>query len=222
MEKKLDEKEKGELEKNIKKEIEKQNKLLKNIFIVFGGIVVLAFFIYLFVNSLSHFEYKGVDFVIEKYCDAKPCLTLYKTSIPISYEDSLTGKIVEADYNIYLRNNPKKLEKVSVEGEIIFRRNMVLSVDDEKLFCDGDRVIAVGNIQKLEILGVNLIAKNESEIKVYVPQNEYMFVDIKESNETDIIQKSENSYEINVADCEILKATERLMVEAFIQAHSEN
>ena len=169
---------------------------------------------------MRNFEYKGVDFEIEKYCDAKPCLTFYKTSIPINYKDSVTGKIIDADYNIYLRNNPEDLEDVLINGEVNFRENMVLDINTENLFCDGDWVIAIGNLQNLHILGINLIAKNESEIRIYVPAEQFMYVDIRESNETSIEQLNENTYNLNVNNCEILKATERLMLEAFIQANN--
>ncbi|MGD9275795.1 MAG: hypothetical protein PVJ67_01335 [Candidatus Pacearchaeota archaeon] len=216
MEKKINKKEHEKLEVNIKKEIEKQNKLLRNIFIVLGMIVVIVLFAYLFANSMKNFEYKGVGFTIVDE------IAPYRVSIPVSYGDGITGKIVDADYNIYLRNDPRDLDDIPIKGEIIFRPNMVVGVNTENLFCDGDWVIAIGNLQKLEVLRVNLIAKNESEIKVYIPQSNYMFLNIKEANETSIVQKNDNSYDLNVADCEILKATEKLMLEAFIQAYAQN
>ena len=168
-----------------------------------------------------HFNYDGVEFQVEKYCDVKPCLILYKTSIPVQYQDSVTGNVVEADYNIWLRNNPKKLEEVPVEGDINFRKNMVIGVDTENLFCDGDWNIAIGNLQKLNILGIEFIAKNNSEMKVYLPTEQYMYLNIKEGDRTAIIKRSDDTYDMVVSNCEILKATERLMLEAFIQAHQQ-
>jgi hypothetical protein len=212
----MEEKEQKELEENIKKEMKKHEKILKNIFITLGVLVVLFVGVYFFIGSTKHFEYRGVGFSIVDE------IAPYMVSVPVRYQDGVTGEVVSADYNIYLRKDPRKLEDVFVDGEIVFRPNMVISIDDEKLFCDGDRIIAIGNLQKLNLFGIDMIAKNESEIKLYIPQSEYMFLEIKEGNETSIIQKNGNRYEMNVADCEILEATERLMLEAFVQAFGNN
>ena len=217
----LDKEQKEELENQIKEQIEKHNKLLKSIFIWLGFLVIAFAAVYLFVGSMKHIDYKGIDFEREEYCDAKPCLIFYKIAIPIIYEDKLTGKAINADYNIFIRNDPRELDKVPVKGNVSFRKNLVLGVNTENLFCDGDWPIAIGNLQKLDVLGVKVIARNESEIKVYLPAEEYMYVNIREAKEgekTSIEQANENNYYLNVADCEILEATERLMLEAFVQA----
>ncbi|RPH39459.1 MAG: hypothetical protein EHM87_24050 [Burkholderiales bacterium] len=208
-----------EIESRIKEQIEKQNRLLKKIFIGFGIFLVILLSVYLIISSARNFEYRGVDFEIEKYCDSKPCLILYKTSIPIQYEDGITGKVIDGDYNIWIRNNPKNLEDVVVEGDINFRKNMVVSVNTENLFCEGDWNIALGNLQKLDVLGINFMPKNESEIFLYVPAENFMYLNIKEGNTTSIVKTSGNSYDMFVSNCEILKATERLMLEAFVQAN---
>ncbi len=219
--KKLDENQREELESRIKKQIENHNKLLKGILVAIGILVIVFFAVVFFINSTKSFNYKGVEFVKEEYCDAGPCLELYKTSIPVVYQDSATGNAVNADYNIWLRNNPEELESVPVKGNITFRKNMVIDVNTDDLFCEGDWNIALGNLQKLEVFGMKFIAKNESEIKVYLPAKDYMYVNIMKGNETSIEQVNDNTYNMNVANCEILKATERLMLEAFVQAHSK-
>ncbi|MBU1136600.1 MAG: hypothetical protein KJ559_03780, partial [Nanoarchaeota archaeon] len=86
---------KDEEPKISKEELEKQNRTLKNIFIglgifIFGGIIV-----FLFISSVRHFEYEGVDFNVVKEGN----LIFYNAVFPIH---SITGKHI-ADYNVYLR-----------------------------------------------------------------------------------------------------------------------
>ena len=131
--------------------------------------------------------------------------------MPVVYQ----GK--DTDYNFYLRNDPRKIESgVPLDGEIIFRKNMVLNVTTENLFCDGDWSLAIGNMQNLYgIMGISLLVWNESV--EYLPVQDYMFVTFNEANVTEIKEKSGNSYELNVNDCEVLAVAERLMVETFLQ-----
>ncbi|MAH03832.1 hypothetical protein CMI39_03540 [Candidatus Pacearchaeota archaeon] len=203
-----------------KKEIKEENKILRNILIavIILGLIFLS--IYLAITSSKTFEYMGVAFEIEDYCDSGPCITFYKTSIPVKYRDGTTGKLIDADYNIRLRNNPKDLENVPVNGKIDFRQNMVLEVTTDNLFCDGDWNLAIGNLQKLNIFGINFLIKNNSEI--YEPENEFMFIKIQPENTTSIIKTDNNNYNLNVNNCEILEVTEKLILEAFIKFNELN
>lgn len=188
-------------------QIKKENKIFKNIIIVMVGFALMFFVVYLIVNSMKYFEVGGVKFEIVK----EGALTLYKTSLPVTYNESL------ATYNFYLRNDPRVLkEKVLIIGNISFRKNMVFDVTTEDLFCDGDWTIGLVNVQHLyEILDINLLVKNDS-IK-YQPAWDYMFITINKGNQTEIKKVDVNSYEININDCEVLLAFEKLMLETFIR-----
>jgi len=202
------EKEKPATEEQIKNE----SKIFRNVMIVLAGLLVMFFAVLFIMNSVNNFDYRGVKFEMVK----EGQLTFYKTSIPVTYQGE------DADYNFYLRNHPGKLEKkVPIFGNISFRKNMILDVTTENLFCDGDWNLALENIRNLYgILDVKLIPKNDSV--VYINQNDYMFITFNEANSTNITKIGENDYEINVHNCEILPAAERLMVETFVQNKNLN
>ena len=104
--------------KGLKKE---QKKTLKTILIVIT-IILAAFVVAFFVlmGAGGSFEYRGVDFTRVSFCDAgPPCLVTYNTKVPIEYE----GK--PANYNFYLRNDPRKLEKeVVFYGDLLLKKDM--------------------------------------------------------------------------------------------------
>lgn len=186
----------------------KQNKLFGKIILVM--VCFLAFFfLILFVNySMNHFKVEGVTFETDTISIIGT--TLYRTSIPVIYNGE------KASYNFYLRNDPRELRnKVQMNEEIIFRKNLVLNLTTEDLFCEGDWTIGLANVQNLySILEINLLVKNNQS---YEPKEEFMFITINKGNKTEIIQIDEYNYEINVNGCEVLPAFERLMLETFIR-----
>jgi len=196
-----------------REQIKKETKLFRNVVIVMVGFALMFFAVYMIINSMRHFEVQGVRFEIVK----EGQLTLYKTSLPVTYQEPGTGMAVNADYNFFLRNDPRTLEdKVPIVGNITFRKNIVMDVTTEELYCEGDWPIGLVNTQNLyNVLGINILVKNESA--EYEPFTDYMFVTINEGNQTEIRQVSGNTYEMNVANCEVLPAFERLMLETFIR-----
>ena len=190
-----------------KEQLKKETKIFRNVVIVMIGFAMMFFVVYLIINSMRYFEIQGVKFEIVK----EGQLTLYKTSLPVMYQGTLTS------YNFYLRNDPRTLEKkVPLVGNLTFRKNMVLDVTTEGLFCNGDWTIGLVNVQHLyDILDINLLVKNES-VK-YIPLSDYMFVTINKGNKTEIKQISGYSYYMDIANCEVLPAFEKLMLESFIR-----
>lgn len=198
----------GENRALTKKEIEQQNKLLKNILLGIGGFFLIILFIILFLHYIRNFEYEGIKFSIENYCDAKPCLILYKTFIPVIYN----GKSVP--YNFYLRNDPRKLDNIEFDSEIVLLENMVINMSDD-IKCDSDEIIALANLLKLyEIIGTKVIKDENAGCDA---QGRYMFLNIQKGEDTNIIQTSPGCYELNVNNCEILKVTEKFMIKTFIE-----
>ncbi len=187
-------------------QIKKENKIFRTIIVVLAGLLIMFFAVLFIMNAVNNFEYKGVKFEMVK----EGQLIFYKTSIPVLYQGE------EADYNFYLRNHPGKLEKkIPITGNISFRKNLAMEVTTENLFCDGDWNLAMENIRNLYgILDIKLIAKNNSVI--YLPKEDYMFLTIQIGNSTNITRTGENTYVMNVNNCEILPAAERLMLETFV------
>lgn len=199
-----------EEEKVVKEgQIKKQNELFKKILLFMVGFLVFFLIIFFINSSINKFEVEGVEFNLDT--TAMTGRTLYRTFVPVIYQGA------PADYNFWLRTDPRKLsEMVPLTGEIVFRKNIVFEVTTEDLFCEGDWTIGLANILTLyQILGLNIIVDGEN--LTYSPEEDYMFITITEWDKTEILQIDKTHYEVNVNNCEILPAFERLMLEAFIQ-----
>ena len=204
-----------EEEKVVKKgQIKKQNELFKKILFVMAGFLIFFLIIFYANASINKFDVEGVEFFLDT--SAMQGRTLYRTSLPVIYQGKSTN------YNFWLRTNPKKLdEMVPITGDVVFRKNVVFEVTTENLFCEGDWTIGLANILTLyKILGMNILVDGEN--LTYEPEEDYMFITITEWDKTEVLQIDKNHYEVNVNNCEILPAFERLMLEAFIQYHEDN
>jgi len=185
------------------------NKILKNILIIIF-IIAAAFAAFIFIsNSLTKFEYRGLQFEVVKFCDSgPPCLVTYRTSVPVR---SSNGEIVP--YNFYLRNDPRKLD-VNFNGQIIFKENMVLN-SEEDFICNGKGAIAGANLVQLyQILGTNVM---KDENATCDPFGRYTLVTVKPGNETRIEHLWPTCYNIYIKDCEVLEGTEKFMIETFVE-----
>ncbi len=206
-----DKKAEKKLEKTLKDSKKKEKhiyeKILRNFFIGIGIVILLILMITFMFKSISSFEYQGVDFKLIKEGD----LLLYNTKIPVIYNGE------NAEYNFYLRNDPRKLgEEIEFEGNMLLTKNLVIKSDND-FQCDGDGVIAVANVVNLyRILGVNVI---KDENATCSETGEYSYIDLKTSNTTMVEQIGPSCYNVHISDCEILKGTERLMLEIFIKFH---
>lgn len=188
-----------------RKEIKKQNKILRNFFI---GMVVLILIIVLIVYSVrstKKFEYKGIDFEIVK----SGSLLLYNTKIPVI----VSGE--KADYNFYLRNDPRNLGKdVPFNGGLSLADNLVLNTTGD-FNCDGYGIIGIANLVNLyKISGIEVIKDDTAACD---PEGRYAFINFEAGNQTKIDEVGLSCYTVTVNNCEILEATERLMLESFIE-----
>lgn len=196
-----------------KKQIGQENKILKGVLITLALLLILFVGGYFFVNNIKSFDYRGVHFETVSFCDAKPCLILYKTSLPVVYNGS------KAEYNFYLRNDPRELEKEVpfTGGEPNIENNIVLNATSD-FNCGGYGPVAVANMVNFyQLVGVHIF-KNES--LSCSNSGDYTFVNIRESNETSVEKVGKYCYNINVNDCEILKGTERFLIESFIKVNA--
>jgi len=192
-----------------KKELEAQNKTLKNVFVGLGIFVFVIVIVALSINSIRHFEYEGVEFNVIKEGE----IIFYNAVFPLYH--SMTGKHI-SDYNVYLRNNPKKLEKVVFDGEVNLRPDTVINITMD-FDCDGNEMIAVGNlVQVLERFGTKVIKDPEAGCDAM--GSEYVFIQIREGNETSIEQWAPTCYNFYVNDCEILEVTEKFIVDLLVKA----
>ena len=179
--------------------IKHENKTLRNLLIGFVVLVIAFVAVYFLASNLKTFEYKGVTFHVVKE------IAPYQTSIPVMHQGN------PADYNFYLRNDPRKLDNISFYGEINFKPTAIINATDD-LKCGGDGVIGIANLVNLyRILGTNII-KNQS---LNCDTNgTYMYIDLVKGNVSGIEQYGPTCYQLSVSDCEILEVTERFMIES--------
>ncbi|HJZ18865.1 MAG TPA: hypothetical protein VJ208_02070 [Candidatus Nanoarchaeia archaeon] len=190
-------------EKPIQNQMGEQNKMLKYLLISLGFLIVFFVTGYFVAENLNDFEYKGITFEVVK--EVAP----YKTSIPVMYQGALT------DYNFFLRNDPRELESIVFDGDINFKPFMVLNATDN-LKCDGDGIIAIANLVNLYgVLGADVIKDPKASCD---SNGSYMYLDIMDGNESRIEQVGISCYKLIVNNCEILKVTERFMIESFAKA----
>ncbi|MCW8965668.1 MAG: hypothetical protein OQK82_03140 [Candidatus Pacearchaeota archaeon] len=189
-----------------KGQIEHQNKILGNILIIIGAFVFVFILGYLISYSMTNFEFRGVNYNLIKEKD----ITFYHTILPSPYYKP--GMIT--NFNIYLRNDPRELNKVSFEGKINLMEMAVISINKNDNFdCDGDGVIAVYNFnQVLRAMGTNVV--QDENYSFCDTENRYNYFELKNGNETKVVQTSPTCYDIIINDCKVLEGTERFLIEA--------
>ena len=181
-----------------KEQVKEENKIMIKIFLAIGIMLVSFFGVWFFMNSLNNFEYKGINFEVVK--EVAP----YRTSVPVLYQG------IETHYNFYFRKDPRELENVNFDGDLNIKPFMVVNATDS-LKCGGDGVIAIANLANLyKVLGTQVIKDQNATCN---QNGTYMFLNLAQSNETEIEQYGPSCYQLNVANCEILKTTEKFMVE---------
>ncbi len=186
------------------KQIAYENKTLIIMLIVIALLVGVFVFILILSNSSKNFTVDNVAYTVIQQGQ----ITLYDTKIPLVINGT------NVDYNIYLRNDPRVLkQEVPFNGSMYIRQNMVINASNT-LKCNGDGVIAVANIVNTyqSALGINVMQDANASCD---SQARYVYVNIQPSNETSVQEVSPACYQINVANCKILAATERFLTETF-------
>jgi len=200
--------EKKEHENTSSRQVKNSKRNLK-IFLIVLGISLLILFIayFLFYNfKYGKYNYEGIEFKTVQ--EGK--LILYKTVLPVFYQ----GK--EAEYNLYLRTNPRQLVKIPFEGKenLMLMKNSVINFENN-FSCDGDEVIAIANFAQMnQILNSTLMRDEDASCDL---KGRYNYINLQEGNETKIVAFGPNCYNIIISNCEILKATEKYMVEFLVK-----
>jgi len=203
---------KEKLMEEVKKKVEKEkhNRIIISFFVVVG-IIVVFFIAWNFLSTQSKtFEYRGVDFEITEE------IAPYRTEILIDETDLTTGIVTQIPYGFYIRKDPRKLGEIPFEGNLELKKNMIIKSSAE-FNCDGNGIIGIANLARLyNAMGIEIVNNND----VGCPENgEYMWLHIQEGNETKIEKVGTACYNMYVHNCEILEATEKLMVETFVRVN---
>lgn len=187
-----------------------QAKLLGIILLVLVGIIGLVIGGYYYFDSLRYSEYEGIQFTTISEGD----LIFYKTSIPVQYQGNLVP------YFFYIRTHPSKLKKIDFDNsDFNLMKFAVLNMPSDIKCNDGDEIIAIANLKKMhEVFGINIMKDDTASCD---DAGRYSYYNVMESDETKIEKIGTNCYNIHVSDCEILPATEKLMVEMLIDYSKE-
>jgi len=220
----MNKKTKKEEQETIKEEktTKKEKSQTKWFLLTLLGIFISFLIFYYLLTPSSNFKYGGLSFNTEKYGN----ILLYHYSYII--ENPATKK--EYLYNLYLRKDPRK-NKIPIYGEIKFFRDkkIYISIDETWASKCEDSVLAAALISQFfsgnffEVKGA-VLNKEFAEKQNFTfanceePPNEQKII-ILEGNESKI-EKKEDCYTISVANCEILSAVEKFVVQTIIDARN--
>ena len=171
-------------------------------------------FTYWLIQESKKFEYNGLKFEKIMFGD----IPLYRAKIPLF--DSLRNLV--ANYNLYLRNDPRKLKDILVTGEIRLMKNVVIAAD-ENLICEDEAIAGsslkgfLTNVVRTNVfIGTTEKSKSNSNL-IYADCNSDKFstLIIETADKTEIVQAGQNCYKIKISNCEIMGAVEKFMVELY-------
>jgi hypothetical protein len=185
-------------------QLKKEKKTFIIIISVMLGLVLIFLATYMLISYTKNFVYDGVKFYVDKE-DVRG-ITFYRTSLPVIVNGT------KADYNFYLREDPRTLNDVIFDGNLTITHNMVINMT-ESFNCNGNGVIALANLVNLyNIIGTTVIRDENATCS---PVGQYTFLKIENGNETKIEQFGPSCYTISINNCDILKGTEKFMIETF-------
>ncbi|MCL5018458.1 MAG: hypothetical protein M1416_01675 [Candidatus Pacearchaeota archaeon] len=196
-------------------QIKKEYKTFKIIIITMLGFILMFLAVLWLINYLNNVNVGGVIFEIDR--NAMAGKTLYRTSLPVK-GGGMTGEVT-ADYNFWLRNDPRKLdENIPFQGVLRLRKENVINLEED-FNCEGYGIIAIANLLKLyQIIGGNVIKDENASCDLL---GRYGYINILKGNETYIDKSGPACYNIYIKDCEILEGTERFMLEMFIETNKQ-
>jgi len=186
-----------------------ENKILKMIFLIVGVVFLLIAGIYFYTQSQINFTYKNIEFQKTKIGE----IDFYETKTLATADD---GSL----FGFRLRTKPSVLENIPFENvdELRLMKVNGYTYEDNKTFdCEGDGVIAMANLQRLfSKQGMSVLRDPNSGCD---SEGRYNYFTLKYGSATEINEIGPNCYEIviqgNDAQCQILPATEKLMVELY-------
>jgi len=186
-----------------------ENKILKMIFLIVGVVFLLIAGIYFYTQSQINFTYKNIEFQKTKIGE----IDFYETKTLATADD---GSL----FGFRLRTKPSVLENIPFENvdELRLMKVNGYTYEDNKTFdCEGDGVIAMANLQRLfSKQGMSVLRDPNSGCD---SEGRYNYFTLKYDSATEINEIGPNCYEIviqgNDAQCQILPATEKLMVELY-------
>jgi len=170
-------KEKQDKEKK-KKESLKESKSSKNTIIVIIMLTLLiAVVVAHFLTEEETFEYNGIEFSVSE----QGGVTFY-VSKPI-----LVGFVAggQSPFNIQLRNDPRILEEIPFEGNLVLKKQAIISFSPEIENCEDTYVTLVDFSRVLKAFGIDTSAASSD--KEHASENEMPFIDCRDATDQTVI-----------------------------------
>ena len=160
-------------------------------------------------STFNTFEYNGAEFQRVHFGE----LLFYKVSFPLV--SKTTGQHV-ADYNLFLRNDPRTLRSIPIKGSLNIQQH-VLITSDENLVC-ADNNIALANLVQF----VQNIASSDVQARANVTCKnnpaQTTLISIQNSSESWIEESGQDCYVLHLKECAVLNVTERFIVGTIAQS----
>ncbi len=213
---------------------EKKQKQDKQFYYILGtmiGLIVLFLIAHTFFQSLKTFEHEGLSFTKEKMGDIRLYHYYYYTTP--SYA---TGAAISEGnpklINLYVRNDPRT-NNIPIDGEIELKRgkSVYITINATGLTECPYSSLAIAGLSSFITengftmqAGVPNKAEAEKDNLDYITCEEHPRspVILIQSGEETSIAKENNCYTITAANCEILQATEKFMIQSIIDAKARN
>lgn len=183
-----------------------ESKILRNVLISFLLVALLVVGVYYYLDSIRNPDYFGVEFKTVQEGN----LIFYQTYIPVIYKGN------EIPYNFYIRTNPNDLEKIPFEDNENFELMKFAVINfSEQFDCDKDEIIAIANLKKLhDVVGINFIKDDSATCD---DEGRYNYFNLMVGDKTEIEKIGNHCYNVKIANCEVLPATEKIMAEMFLK-----
>ncbi len=194
-------------------EIKSQNLYVKMIILLMVLVLLAVGGVAWYRYASNTFEYVGLDFQREMFDK----LLLYHAKIPIT---SPTGNVI-ANFNFYLRNDPRTLEEIPIQGRIALKKEAIIALDSSMEDCSDNSIAGVNLGQFLAAAGVKALPGSTDQTQAEEQGLYYASCDApvpviitEKAEKTQILQEG-SCYKIQVAECnDVVKATERFMLGA--------
>ncbi len=211
-----------EKETSVDKHLKSYVKSYTPLIIVLIALVVIFFILYYIFQGIGTVKYQGLTFTKEKFGD----ILVYSYNYFVKTADD---KI--AQRTLYLRNDPR-YNDVPVNGKIIYpaEKRVYISINGTGLTECEDNLISIASLSSF-IVNNNLLIKaglaDENEAKINNQTHitckdftENVVITLKSANETRIEKTINYCYDVEIANCEILKAVEKFIVQSLIDARN--
>lgn len=201
------------LEQEVREKVAKetQNKTLRNIFIFVAILFVALIGAFVYSSQQETIDYRGVEFKLVNE------IAPYKTTILVEKVNTITGAFSRVPYSYYLRTDPRELDAIPFDGSVELKQTLVVNTSND-FNCDGNGILGMTNLARLYATIGAEVVKNET---IGCSQNgTYMFLHLEEGEKTAIERIGESCYRMTIRECEVLEATERFMLETFVEVNS--